>query len=222
VDRSCGTGEYVVSGALSGAVALVTGTRTDVGRRVTSELARRGAHVLIGTADADLVLVEQIREAGGTADAVVGAWDDENEVSALATSAMDVAGGRIDILVSHVGAFDPEDRPLDVDRVFAANIQLPDLLLAGVTPRMAADGIAITVWSADLHASRVHDATMAALQLISRSWALRNADAGRARVELVEPATGHETPAQLAERVIELVVGGRERGGKPAGATTAT
>jgi hypothetical protein len=73
------------------------------------------------------------------------------------------------------------------------------------------------VWSAELHKSSVHDATMAALQLISRSWAERNADGGQVRVELVEPATGHETPAQLATQVIELVVGGREPGGEPAG-----
>jgi NAD(P)-dependent dehydrogenase (short-subunit alcohol dehydrogenase family) len=182
-----------------------------VGRLVVSELVGRGAHVIVGESSVDPDLVAGVRESGGRVDPVVGDWQCGADVRALVARARDLGGGRIDVVVNHVGCFDPAGG-LDADRVFSANVESPYLLLTELVPVLGASGVAINVWADDGRRSSVHDATRAALQLITRLASVQGEDGGRARVELVEPTPGHESPEQLAADVIGLVVSARDAG----------
>jgi NAD(P)-dependent dehydrogenase (short-subunit alcohol dehydrogenase family) len=86
---------------LSGQVAIVTGAGQGLGRSHALALAARGARVLVNDLGENGV-VEEIREAGGTAQANQADVSDEHQVQAMVRQAMD-AWGRVDILVNNAG-----------------------------------------------------------------------------------------------------------------------
>jgi 3-oxoacyl-[acyl-carrier protein] reductase len=91
-------------GALAGRVALVTGASRGIGRAIADGLAAEGASVFLGARDAGRLAeaVDQIRAAGGQAQALALDVTDRASVEAAFAAVLE-AGGRLDALVNNAG-----------------------------------------------------------------------------------------------------------------------
>ena len=89
---------------LQGRVAVVTGAGGGLGRAHALELARHGARVLVNDLGGDGAarVVEEIRQAGGEAQAHLGDVTKFADMEQMAAQAL-AAWGRIDILVNNAG-----------------------------------------------------------------------------------------------------------------------
>ena len=122
-------------------IALVTGASRGIGAAIARRLASEGAHVLAAARSADALekLVEEIRGAGGRADAVALDVSDAGSVEAGVKSAVAVHS-RIDVLVNNAGI--TEDNLLlrmsreSWDRVIATNLTGVFLLTQAVIKSM--------------------------------------------------------------------------------------
>jgi 3-oxoacyl-[acyl-carrier protein] reductase len=95
-----------VSFDLSGRIALVTGGARDIGRAVSLELARNGAHVVVAyhsSGTAARSVVAEIEAMGRRAIAVSADVTRRAEIEALVKIALEFGEGRIDILVNNAG-----------------------------------------------------------------------------------------------------------------------
>jgi 2-deoxy-D-gluconate 3-dehydrogenase len=114
--------------SLEGQVALVTGAGRGIGRAVALRLAEAGASVAVADLDADLALAvtEEIRAAGGTAEAAPADVADEADVKSLVRACVDRMGG-LDLLVNNAGIFPScpvlEMETADFDRVVSVNLR---------------------------------------------------------------------------------------------------
>ncbi len=98
--------------SFEGRVAIVTGAGGGLGRAYALELAARGAKVVVndlgggrdgsGSSDAAAKVVEEIREAGGTAMANGASVTDCDQVEAMAAAAKQEYGG-VHILINNAG-----------------------------------------------------------------------------------------------------------------------
>lgn len=87
----------------AGKIMVVTGAAQGIGRRVAERAAAEGASVLIvDRSPARDEVVDAIRQAGGTAEAVSADLETWDGCEAAMTAAIDL-WGRIDILVNNVG-----------------------------------------------------------------------------------------------------------------------
>jgi len=90
---------------LDGQTCLVTGSSRGIGRGIATDLADRGATVVVNyrssAAEAEAV-VEEIRDAGGTAMAAQADVSDLAEVEAMAGEVHDSVGS-VDVLVNNAG-----------------------------------------------------------------------------------------------------------------------
>jgi 3-oxoacyl-[acyl-carrier protein] reductase len=88
---------------LTSRVALVTGASRGIGRAIALGLARRGATVVAAArGDNAAPVVEEIRAAGGTAEAIALDVTDQASVEAAVRGLLE-RHGRLDILVSNAG-----------------------------------------------------------------------------------------------------------------------
>ena len=110
--------------------AIVTGGSEGLGRALALELARRGARVAIVARTAERLerVVEEIREAGGEAHAIVADVGDKHAIGRIAATAAALVGP-IDLLVNAASTLGPVPlRPLldtdceDLERVLAVNV----------------------------------------------------------------------------------------------------
>ena len=96
-----------------GKVAIVTGAGGGLGRCHALELAKRGARVVVndlggsmdgtgGSSDAAVVVVDEIKAAGGEAIANGGSVSDQQGAASMVQDAMD-AWGRVDVLINNAG-----------------------------------------------------------------------------------------------------------------------
>jgi len=124
---------------LTGRVALVTGAGGGLGRAHALLLARRGARVLVNDlGDAAHAVAEEIRAAGGQADAALGSVTDAERMQAIVDEALG-AWGRVDILVNNAGILR--------DRTFA-KMSLEDFRLVVDVHLMGAANCTKAVWDA--------------------------------------------------------------------------
>jgi 3-oxoacyl-[acyl-carrier protein] reductase len=126
---------------LQGKTALVTGASRGIGRASALALAGAGAEVLVhynrGEVEAESA-VEQIRDAGGRAEAVGGDLSTPDGAHALAGEVRRLIGPRLDILAANAGitksATIEETTVEDFDRLFAVNVRAPFFLVQQLLP----------------------------------------------------------------------------------------
>ncbi|MBZ2188860.1 SDR family oxidoreductase [Alcanivorax sp. JB21] len=85
-------------------IVLVTGASGGIGEGIARELAAHGAKVLLGARRGDRIdaIAQEIRAAGGTAEARILDVTDRSAMAAFAQAALDL-WGRIDVLVNNAG-----------------------------------------------------------------------------------------------------------------------
>jgi NAD(P)-dependent dehydrogenase (short-subunit alcohol dehydrogenase family) len=164
--------------------ALVTGATSGFGRAIAETLALRGAHVLVSGRDAGRAdaTARAIVAAGGSAESLVAELDRPDDVRELALNA-----GDIDILVNNAGVMsygttaDTADR---FDKDMALNVRAPFLLVGALAPAMADRGrgsiinISSGVAARAGEGAALYGATKAALEMLTKNWALEFGPAG--------------------------------------------
>ena len=132
-----------LSNDLSGRVALVTGASSGLGYRFAQVVAASGAKVAIAARRVDRLqsLADEIRAAGGTAEAIaLDMRDNESIISAVdqAESAL----GTVDILINNAGVPDAQrahKMSLElIDTVFDTNLRGPYILSCEIARRLIA------------------------------------------------------------------------------------
>ncbi|MFI5695332.1 SDR family NAD(P)-dependent oxidoreductase [Kribbella sp. NPDC051586] len=182
----------------AGRTALVTGGNSGIGRAVAEQLARRGAHVVISGRDVarGTKAAEEIRAGGGTADFVRADLADLEDVRSLAKQAIELGGGKVDVLVNNAGIFPfgptAELADSDFDAVYAVNVRAPFYLVAELAPGMAARGsgaiVNVTTMVAyfGMAGMAAYGSSKAAVELLTKAWAAEFGAAG-VRVNAVSP-----------------------------------
>jgi 3-oxoacyl-[acyl-carrier protein] reductase len=151
--RSTGT-EIAMTSSLANKTALVTGASRGMGRATALALAEAGARVIVHygrNADEAKAVVDQIRAAGGRAEAVAADLAAPNGPHALAAEVRNLTGNRLDILVSNAGiskAASIENITVkDFDELFAVNVRAPYFLLQQLIPILSDSGSVVFVSS---------------------------------------------------------------------------
>ncbi len=139
--------------SLANKTALVTGASRGMGRATALELAAAGARVIVHygrNADEAKAVVDQIRAAGGRADAVAADLAAPDGAHALATQVRNLIGDRLDILVSNAGISNATPFETmtvkDFDSLFAVNVRAPYFLVQQLLPILG-DGSAVVFLS---------------------------------------------------------------------------
>ena len=129
---------------VDGKKAIVTGAAKGMGAAITTTLAREGADVVLAARDTAPLdeVAEEVRALGREAIVVGCDVTAEAEVRAMVARALEVFGGRIDILVNVAGVTGPIETPVqdidvaDFDHVVAANERDTFLPIKYVVPTM--------------------------------------------------------------------------------------
>jgi 3-oxoacyl-[acyl-carrier protein] reductase len=145
---------------LSGKTALFTGASRGIGRASALALAKAGAQVLVhygrGKEEAEAV-VQEIRKAGGRADALSADLSRLDGPQTLAGKVRAIVGDRLDILVSNAGiskaATIEETKIEDFDSQFAINVRAPFFLVQQLLPILGTGSSIVMVSSLAAHAS---------------------------------------------------------------------
>jgi len=182
---------------LSGKTALVTGASRGIGRATAIALGKAGAQVLAhysaSAAEAELV-VRQIREAGGKAEALAADLAAPDGAHRLAAEVRRIVGGRLDILVANAGVAKSaaiEDYTVeDFDRLFAVNVRAPFFLVQQLMPVLGEGASVVLVSSLAAHASvgelSAYAATKGAIDTLVKHFAAALGPRG-VRVNAIAP-----------------------------------
>lgn len=124
-----------------GKTALVTGASRGIGRATATALAMAGAQVLVHYgrgADEAKAVVQDIRDAGGRAEALGADLSSPTGAHDLARQVRAIIGDRLDILIANAGtalaATIEETSVGDFDRLFAVNVRAPFFLVQQLLP----------------------------------------------------------------------------------------
>jgi NAD(P)-dependent dehydrogenase (short-subunit alcohol dehydrogenase family) len=146
--------EQTIMATLANKNALVTGASRGMGRATALALAREGAHVIVHygrNAEEAKSVVDQIRAAGGRAEAVAADLAAADGAHTLAVQVRNLLGNRLDIIVFNAGiskAVPFENITIkDFDEMFAVNVRAPYFLLQQLLPVLAEGGSVVFVSS---------------------------------------------------------------------------
>ena len=197
-----------------GRTGLVTGATSGIGRAVAIRIAEGGGRVLVGGRDqgrGDEVVREIVRS-GGRADFVAGDLHDAESAGSVASRALELADGTIDILVNiaGIGTFGPTEgfNEAIFDQIFAVNVKAPFYLVGAIAPKMATRGygaiVNVTTMAADfgLPGMAVYGASKAAVSLMTKSWAAEYGPSG-VRVNAVSPGPTRTPAVEFMGEVLE-------------------
>lgn len=216
-------GTTVVSGALDGQVALVTGASSGIGKEVAVRLARDGAAVAVNGRDADEVqaVVDRITATGAKAIGVVGDVSSPDDVARMVADTDRDLGG-LHILVNNAGL--QEQTPfleLDLEtwrKQLAVDLDGPFLLASAAGRLMAlrGGGVILNVTSVHEHQPRpgyaAYCTAKAGLGMLTKVLARELAPYGIRAVAVAPGAI--ETPIQGEQSEQEQQ---EQRDGIPAG-----
>ena len=184
-------------GQLDGKTALVTGGTSGIGRATAVTLARLGAHVAVAGRDKERGddVVREITGAGGRATFIVADLTAEHAAEDLADQAI-AALGKVDVLVNNAGVFPSgatdQTSEADFDWVYRVNVKVPFFLVGRLAPLMAERGtgavvnVSTTAAEKGMPGMAVYGSSKAALQLLTKSWAVEFGPRG-VRVNTVAP-----------------------------------
>jgi NAD(P)-dependent dehydrogenase (short-subunit alcohol dehydrogenase family) len=187
-----------VSRRLVGKTALVTGATSNIGLAIAQAFGGEGAHVVVSgrSLARGAQVVDRIRAAGGQSDFLAADLDGSAKASRdLATGALRVLGGHIDVLVNNAGIF-PRTTTATTDEatfdeVYGVNVKAPYFLTAAVAPGMVAAGsgsiINIGSWIARLGIpSALYSSTKGAIETLTKASAAEFGPGG-VRVNAISP-----------------------------------
>lgn len=181
-----------MSSHFAGEVVIVTGAGSGIGRATAAAFASGGAHVLGVGRRSDALAETATRHPAIVPFPIDVTQDDAPD--AIVHAAIN-RWGRIDVLVNNAGAF--AAMPLEqatavgITRLLAVNVVAPSLLARAALPHLkAARGAIVNVSSTFGHRPAAgaghYAASKAALEQLTRSWALELASDG-VRVNAVAP-----------------------------------
>lgn len=183
---------------MQGRRVLVTGSGTGIGRGMAVEFAREGAAVALHyshSAAGAQEAVQQIRDAGGRAEAFQADFTDVEQAQKLATDAIDFLGG-LDVLVNNAGitvnrAFE-KVTPEQYDTLFDVNVKAMFFVTQAAGPTLAKDGGGTVINITSGHAytamveHSVYAATKAAIVGLTRTLSIELIQKG-IRVNAIAP-----------------------------------
>lgn len=183
---------------MQGKRVLVTGSGTGIGKGIGLEFARRGAAVAFHYSRSDAgahAAVEEVRGAGGKAEAFQADFTDVDQVKSMTRRAVDFLGG-IDVLVNNAGLTTniplQEVTPEQWDMLFGINVRGMFFTTQVATKPMLAQGSGAIINISSVHASRamcdhtVYASTKAAIVGFTRTMAIELAPKG-IRVNAIAP-----------------------------------
>ena len=183
---------------MEGRRVLVTGSGTGIGRGVALEFAREGAAVVLHYAHSEAgaaSAVDEIRSAGGTAEAFQADLADIEQVRALASQAIEFLGG-LDVLVNNAGITMNKPflqvTPEQFDTLYDVNIRGMYFLTQAAVPTMIEQGSGAVINLTSVHAfagmteHTIYAGTKAAIVGFTRVLALELATRG-VRVNAIAP-----------------------------------
>ena len=181
----------------NGKTALVTGASRGIGRAAALALSEAGAQVIVhygrNAAEAEAV-VEQIRAAGGRAQAIGADLASPEGPAELARQVREVAGKHLDILVANAGiakdASIEATTMADFDALFAVNVRAPFFLVQQLLPVLGEGSSVIFTSSLAAHAAvgtlSAYAATKGAIDTLVKHFAAALGPRG-IRVNAVAP-----------------------------------
>jgi NAD(P)-dependent dehydrogenase (short-subunit alcohol dehydrogenase family) len=206
--------------------ALITGATSGIGRAAADKLAQSGVHVLVVGRNVDRgeKTIAEIRAAGGKADFIASDLRDAASARAVARRAVELGGGRVDILINNAGVFPfgltHETSEQSFDDVYALNVKAPYFLVAELAPLMAQRGkgaiVNVSTMVADYGVAgmSLYGSSKAAINLLTKAWAAEYGPKG-IRVNAVSPGpTRTEGTAAMGEELQQLAA--QAPAGRPA------
>lgn len=178
--------------------ALITGGTSGIGRATANKLSQLGIHVVVVGRNRERgeEAVAEIRALGGKADFIASDLRGASGAREVAKKALELGGGRVDILINNAGIFPfgPTDKTTEeeFDRVYSLNVKAPYFLVAELAPLMAKSGkgavVNVSTMVADYGVSgmSLYGSSKAAINLLTKSWAAEYGPSG-VRVNAVSP-----------------------------------